>query len=123
MRCIRISEILGEPQASLERLLRENIAPEGSKKTVEAISAEKVQKAGNTYYDTSSSVSGSLFLSIVVLCSLRDATGNRRYPKEFVGRQFATGSLECMQELRNTNGRPHSPRALRCEATSPAFKL
>ena len=32
----RISEILGEPSASLERLLRETIAPEGSKKTVEA---------------------------------------------------------------------------------------
>ena len=49
---LRISEILGEPQASLERLLRETIAPEGSKKQVEAISAEKTQKAGNTYYDT-----------------------------------------------------------------------
>ena len=48
----RISEILGEPQASLERLLRESIAPEGSKKEVEAISAEKIQKGGNTYYDT-----------------------------------------------------------------------
>jgi len=66
--CIRISEILGEPQASLERLLRENIAPEGSKKTVEAIYAEKVQKAGNTYYDASSSVSGNL--SNPFFCSL-----------------------------------------------------
>ncbi|CAK9085845.1 PsbP domain-containing protein 7 [Durusdinium trenchii] len=46
-----ISEILGEPSASLERLLRETIAPEGSKKTVEALMARRLEKAGNTYYE------------------------------------------------------------------------
>ncbi|CAJ1457475.1 unnamed protein product [Effrenium voratum] len=46
-----ITEILGDPQASLDRLLRETIAPEGSKKTVEAISAAQVERASHTYYE------------------------------------------------------------------------
>ncbi|CAE7913068.1 unnamed protein product [Symbiodinium necroappetens] len=47
----QISEILGDPEASLERLLKETIAPEGAKKTAEALNAIKVERAGNTYYE------------------------------------------------------------------------
>ncbi|CAE6973647.1 unnamed protein product [Symbiodinium natans] len=47
----QISEILGDPEASLERLLKETIAPEGSKKTAEALKAVKAERAGNTYYE------------------------------------------------------------------------
>eukprot|EP00439_Symbiodinium_sp_Y106_P069448 s1812_g11.t4 len=47
----QISEILGDPEASLERLLKETIAPEGAKKTAEALNAIKVERAGNIYYE------------------------------------------------------------------------
>ncbi|CAL1139819.1 unnamed protein product [Cladocopium goreaui] len=76
-----ISEILGEPQASLERLLRESIAPEGSKKEVEAISAEKIQKGGNTYYEYQwkTTFPSGVALRSYSSCSLGlpDANGNR----------------------------------------------
>jgi len=41
-----MEDVLGEPEASLEKLLRETIAPAGSKRTVEPLRAVRTRRAG-----------------------------------------------------------------------------
>lgn len=54
-KAVDITEVLGEPEASLDKLLRETIAPPGGKKTAERIKAKRVSKywrgTENVYYE------------------------------------------------------------------------